>query len=967
MKKNKWILTINLSELSCGKCVNKISGLLAQKFTEKNPIEIARLDKKSLTLICPEFYSKEQLNALANELVSDITAMGFGAIALPFTISGEESSKSPVIENLTQNNHIELNFHLAGLSCQNCIKKITNLFSNVPYIEVREASRTTLKLIYETNNEGNNSLDFLIKNITSSIEKEGFSATYDNAVYSTSQANHVPPRPKLENQFLASELPANSLEKKSLSLMVKIEGMTCASCVSSVEKTLQKNSAIQEFYVNLAQSKVFISGPKIAIDEAIKSLCAMGYKSHIITEDAHPLDESESINKQQKKYLYQSIAGLLSAFLLMGYGIYDSMLLTDHNHFFWLISGIVSLLVIFFTGGHFYKNAWFKLKHLQTNMDTLIVLGVSTAWLYSFVLILYPNLIESSQRYLYFEASLMILGLINLGRYLETKAKNTSSKALSDLMSLIPDKAILVSQSTEQLIDINQILPGMILRLRIGDKVPVDGIIQDGYLVIDESLLTGEPIAVERVSHDKIFAGTIVQSGSALIKVSGVGKETALSQIIQTVEKAQSSKPPIARIADKIASFFVPCVLIIALLTALVWSLFGPEPTLNYVILTTISVLVIACPCALGLAVPMSIITSVGNSAKMGILIRDANVLERTTQIDTIIFDKTGTLTEGYPKVTQVITSFDGKKEVNKDLSELNWLHIAQLLETQTNHPLAQGIIETYSQKYSDYCKTHSAPKFRDYEISEFYTHVGLGIEGQLNGKVWYLGNSQLLESNSIRMPISDDVLSTLHEYQNRGASTVFLANENECVAIFIIEDDVKKNVGDLITKLKQKYTLWLVTGDNSKSAEAIANQVGIDNVIANATPDDKAKTIKKLQDEGLLVAMIGDGINDAPALAKADLSISMGKGSDIAKQTSDYILLNNELNKLPDLFKLAKKVQINIRQNLFFAFIYNIMLIPIAAGILYPVNGMLLNPMLSAMAMMLSSLTVVLNANRIR
>lgn len=536
----------------------------------------------------------------------------------------------------------------------------------------------------------------------------------------------------------------------------------------------------------------------------------------------------------------------------------------------------------------------------------------------------------------------MIIGLINLGHMLEARARQRSSKALERLLDLTPPSARVVTDDGEKMLPLADVQPGMTLRLTTGDRVPVDGEITQGEAWLDEAMLTGEPIPQQKGAGDAVHAGTVVQDGSVLFRASAVGSHTTLSRIIRMVRQAQSSKPEIGQLADKISAIFVPVVVGIALFSAAIWYFFGPAPQIVYTLVIATTVLIIACPCALGLATPMSIISGVGRAAEFGVLVRDADALQRASTLDTLVFDKTGTLTEGRPQVVAVRT-------VN--LADTDALRLAAALEQGSSHPLARAILEKAGNA--------TLP-----QVDNFRTLRGLGVSGDVENRAVLLGNQALLHENGIDTAALDDELKA---QASQGATPVLLAIDGKAVALFAIRDPLRQDSVAALQRLHRAgYRLVMLTGDNPTTASAIAKEAGIDEVIAGVMPDGKADAIKTLQSQGRQVAMIGDGINDAPALAQADVGIAMGGGSDVAIETAAITLMRHSLMGVADALAISKATLRNMKQNLLGAFIYNAFGIPIAAGILWPLTGTLLNPVVAGAAMALSSITVVSNANRL-
>lgn len=723
-----------------------------------------------------------------------------------------------------------------------------------------------------------------------------------------------------------------------------IDGMSCASCVSRVEKALRQVAGVKQARVNLAERSALVIGAPQP-DALVAAVEAAGYGAEVI------VNESERREKQQRgaqqamrRFSWQSALALALGVPLMIYGLFgDNMMLTASNRSGWLIVGVLTLLVMIVAGGHFYRSAWRSLRNGSATMDTLVALGTLAAWLYSISVNLWPDFFPMAARHLYYEASAMIIGLINLGHALEQRARQRSSKALERLLDLTPATARAVIDGAEKTVPLSDVQVGMTLRLVTGDRVPVDGVITEGEAWMDESMLTGEPLPQHKASEDALHAGTLVQDGSVLFRASAIGKNTTLSRIIQLVRQAQSSKPAIGQLADRISAVFVPTVVLIALVSAAVWYFFGPQPSLVYMLVIATTVLIIACPCALGLATPMSIIAGVGRAAEFGVLVRDADALQRASELDTLVFDKTGTLTQGAPQVTQ-ITPFNGYSEEQV----LRW---AAALEQGSSHPLAKAI--------RDRAGEIALP-----QSTEFRTLRGSGISARLEGQPMLLGNAALLTQQQID---AEQAAALADELAANGATPVFLAVEGQLAGLLAIRDPLREESVSALQRLHGLgYQLIMLTGDNEITAKAIAREAGLDRVIAGVLPDGKAQAIVQLQQAGHKVAMIGDGINDAPALAQADVGIAMGGGSDVAIETAAITLMRHDLHSVVDALAIARATLRNMKQNLLGAFIYNSLGIPIAAGVLWPLTGTLLSPVIAGAAMALSSITVVSNANRL-
>ncbi|SNY62156.1 copper-exporting P-type ATPase CopA [Enterobacter sp. CC120223-11] len=818
---------------------------------------------------------------------------------------------------------------LDGLSCGHCVKRVKESLEQRPDVEQAEVTIT------EASVTGSASAEALID----TIKQAGYGA----------ELSHPKADPLTESSLPSealtaapSALPAADDLDDSQQLL--INGMSCASCVSRVQNALAAVPGVTQARVNLAERTALVMGSAAASD-LVQAVEKAGYGAEAIEDDLKRRErQQETAIATMKRFRWQAIVALLVGIPVMIWGmIGDNMMVTDANRSLWLIIGLITLAVMVFAGGHFYTSAWKSLKNKTATMDTLVALGTGVAWLYSMSVNLWPQWFPMEARHLYYEASAMIIGLINLGHMLEARARQRSSKALEKLLDLTPPTARVVTEEGEKSVPLADVQPGMTLRLTTGDRVPVDGEITQGEAWFDEAMLTGEPVPQEKGDGESIHAGTVVQDGSVLFRASAVGSHTTLSRIIRMVRQAQSSKPEIGQLADRISAVFVPTVVAIALFSAAIWYFFGPAPQIVYTLVIATTVLIIACPCALGLATPMSIIAGVGRAAEYGVLVRDADALQRASELDTLVFDKTGTLTEGKPQVVAVKTW--------GDLPESQVLRLAAALEQGSSHPLARAIIE----------KAGAEPLP---QVNAFRTLRGLGVSGEAEGHTLLLGNQALLNEQQIA---TTDVEAEIQAQAAKGATPVLLAVDGKMAALFAIRDPLREDSVAALSRLhREGYRLVMLTGDNPITANAIAKEAGIDEVIAGVLPDGKAEAIKKLQAEGRKVAMVGDGINDAPALAQAEVGIAMGGGSDVAIETAAITLMRHSLTGVADALAISRATLRNMKQNLLGAFVYNSLGIPIAAGILWPLTGTLLNPVVAGAAMALSSITVVSNANRL-
>ncbi|MBT1444980.1 heavy metal translocating P-type ATPase [Shewanella sp. JM162201] len=718
--------------------------------------------------------------------------------------------------------------------------------------------------------------------------------------------------------------------------------MSCASCVAKIEGAIRAVGG--EGRVDLSRKQVRVKG--LSVDATLAALSSVGYPGELISSTSKPAGDD---HQHFRKRLWQAAVGLGLGIPLMMWGLFGGeMMVNDTTRHGWAVVGALSGLVMLFTGGHFYLGFWRSLKARSATMDTLIALGTGTAWLYSMALVLLPEAFPEGSRHVYFEAGVMILGLINLGHALEARARGKTSEALDKLLGLKTDEALRVEEGTERWVKVDEIELNDRIRVRPGDRIALDGKVIEGESLIDESMLSGEPLPVAKATGESVFAGTVNGNGSLVIEVTAVADDSRLSKIIALVEEAQSSKLPIGRLTDAISAVFVPVVVAIAIIAALVWYFAGPAPALAHAMVVLTTVLIIACPCALGLATPMSIMVGVGRAASMGILVKNGEALERASKITTVVLDKTGTLTLGKPSVRK--THWLNGDEAAARLATAS-------LERQSSHPLSAAL-----------AALSDAPSLA---VSEFQNLPGEGLVGRVSGKdgshEWHIGNPRLMARLGLAQELKA-LEAELDALAIEALTPVLVAKDRTLVAILGVGDPLRADAKAAMTRLKaQGKRLVLLSGDNQHTAEAVGRALGIDEVIAGVMPDEKHQHIARLKASGEVVAMVGDGINDAPALAEADVGIAMGTGTDVAIESASLTLLSPRLESLADAFALSNATLGNIRQNLFGAFIYNVLGIPVAAGVLYPAFGLLLSPVLAGAAMAASSLTVVTNANRLK
>ncbi len=727
--------------------------------------------------------------------------------------------------------------------------------------------------------------------------------------------------------------------------------MSCASCAVSVATMLQSTPGVQEASVNYADqtARVIYDGESVTPVSLRNVIRSIGYD--LVIEEHN----REQVQEQAQLDHYRSLKKkTIAALILSAPVVAIGMFFMDIPYANWIML-VLSTPVIFYLGRQFFINAWKQARHRKANMDTLVALSTGIAWIFSVFNTLFPHYWHARglHAHVYFEAAAVVVGFILLGRLLEEKAKSNTSAALKKLMGLQPATAFVVAADGINIkeVPLSEVQVGDIIVIKPGARIPVDGQVVDGSSWVDESMITGEPVPVLKGSGTAVFAGTINQKGSFRSRAEKVGGDTVLAQIIRMVKEAQGSKAPVQQLVDKIAGIFVPVVIGISLLTFAVWMLAGGENAFTHGLLSAVTVLVIACPCALGLATPTAIMVGVGKGAENNILIRDAESLELAHKVDAIILDKTGTITEGKPLVSN--SYFPG---ANKELAELQ--RILLTMEMQSEHPLATAIVKALQDK--------GVTPLPAEQLEKVESITGKGIQAYYNGKRYLAGNMAMMTENGIQA--EREIAGKITEWQYAARTVICFAAEDRLLGIVAIEDKIKSTSASAIKALQNSgIAVYMLTGDNERTAEAVAKQVGIVNYKAGVLPSDKAAFVEELQQRGRVVAMVGDGINDSHALAQADVSIAMGKGSDIAMDVAKMTLITSDLNVIPKALRLSRKTVYTIRQNLFWAFVYNVIGIPLAAGVLFPVNGFLLNPMIAGAAMALSSVSVVSNSLRLK
>ena len=728
---------------------------------------------------------------------------------------------------------------------------------------------------------------------------------------------------------------------------LSVTGMHCAGCVSRVEQALKAVPGVSEANVNLGERTATVRGTASAA-QLIVAVKASNY-------DAAELRGAEDEAKKEAAEFahYRTLLRRFFVAAAIGFPLMVAELLgkmpmlhQPGGQLFWLGVAAATLFVLVYSGGHFFVGAGKSLRANNANMDTLIALGTGAAWLYSTSIALFPDIVPSLARHAYFEAAAVIIALINLGQALEQRARGKTSEAIKRLIGLQPKTARVVRDGQEVDVAIEQVGLDETVRVRPGEKVPVDGVIIDGHSSIDESMLTGEPMPVEKRVGDTVTGGTLNKSGSFLFQARRIGADTALARIIAMVRQAQSSKPAIGRLADRISAVFVPTVLIIAVITFLVWFNLGPAPRASFGLVATMTVLIIACPCALGLATPISIMVGVGKAAEFGILIRNGEALQQAGRLTVVVLDKTGTITAGRPTVTTLAPA--------AGFQETELLVLAASVEAGSEHPLAQAIVESAQQK-----------GLALQPANGFEAIAGHGVRARVADKTILLGNAKLMQEHGV---VLNELEARAADLAAQAQTPMYLAVDQRIAGIVAVADPVKRDSKEAIARLHAAgIKVAMITGDNAATARAVAAQVGVDEVLAEVLPADKANRVSALQARGEVVGMVGDGINDAPALAQADVGFAIGTGTDVAIESADVTLMRGSLHGVADAIGVSRATVRNIKQNLFGAFVYNTLGIPIAAGALFPFTGLLLNPMIAGAAMAMSSVTVVSNANRLR
>jgi Cu+-exporting ATPase len=742
---------------------------------------------------------------------------------------------------------------------------------------------------------------------------------------------------------------------------IEIGGMHCASCVVTIEDALQQTRGVLSATVNLATQQAYVEYLPGSLDHegVVRAIEASGYQvrktergdAAQTTLDRAEQDQAQEYRTLLRKFWFAAIISL--PVIVFSYpefvpGLREWLVPgSDARRIVWALLGVLTLPVMIWAGSHFFTGMWQALKHRQANMHTLIAIGISAAWLYSGVAVAIPQIFPSmALAEVFYDVTAVVVALVNLGLALELRARGRTSSAIKKLIGLQAKTARVVRDGVEQDIPFEEVLVGDHIIVRPGEKIPVDGVVLSGTSSVDESMITGESIPVEKQAGDEVIGATMNQTGSFRFRAAKVGKDTALAQIIRLVQDAQGSKAPIQRVVDQVSHYFVPTVMILAVAAAVIWFIFGPAPAFIYALIVFVTTLIIACPCALGLATPTSLTVGIGKGAEQGILIRSGDALQSTMRLQTVVLDKTGTITKGKPELTHVVaeTGFD----------EEMLLRMAAAVERSSEHPLATAIVDGAK------ARTLSIP-----DVTNFKALPGHGVEADVEGFHVALGNAKLMEQDHIAL---GRWLSESQRLADDGQTPMYIAIDGKAAGLVAAADTVKEESAQAIAALKRLgLEVVMLTGDNRRTANAIGRQVGVDRVLAEVLPQDKAHEVQKLQLEGKSVGMVGDGINDAPALSQADVGFAIGTGTDVAIEAADITLISGRITGVVTAIEISKATMRNVKQNLFGAFIYNGLGIPIAMGVLYPFIGLLLSPLIAAAAMAASSVTVVTNANRLR
>jgi len=901
-----------IDAMSCSKCEAKI----AQALLVSDPDLALRIDLENRTAEVVSFLTSQNI-------ISIIDSAGYQARILTSRM---------------------LHFKTSGIKCNSCLKKITAALlkcdENVKIEADIQAQRLSVTSFMATSE--------LIK----TISKLGYQIELFNKTVETPSANNLadstiavvaPSEIKEIDQDIVTEQESTQTPRIHLAL----DGVTCASCVKSIDDALTAVAGVSWVNVNFGSRSALISGDDVSVESVVKAVVDAGYgASEIIDPELADQNRERKESAEYKRKISNTFIGLgLGIPLMLISLVHDMSIDSLAERVLWGAVGLLTLAVILSAGPHFYRNAWRAFQHHNANMDTLIAIGTGAAWGYSMIVVLFPAILPEASRGLYFEAAAMIIGLINLGQALELKARGQTSQAIKRLLGLKAKSARIYRDGAFHDFPIDQVKQGDLIQVRPGEQIPVDGEVTQGQSTVDESMLTGEPLPVKKTTGDELSAGTINSKGSLTFRATRIGKSTVLAQIIQMVRTAQDTQPPISHLADQISAIFVPVVLLISVFTALIWFNFGPEPQVVYMLVTATTVLIIACPCALGLATPISTMIGVGKAAENGILIRNGEALQKASRITQVVVDKTGTLTKGRPSVTDIHFFEEANHERTK-----TFIHA---LESHSEHPLAEAVLNFIE------------PESIEYKVTDFQSITGMGIQGVIDGYTISIGNPRFLLQQNIDINQAQTLAAS---WQHQARTVIYVAIDHCLHALLGIADPIRSDALSAIKRLHHSgVKVMMLTGDNDSTAASVAKATGIESYRAQLLPEDKLAEIKKLQQRGEVVAMVGDGINDAPALAQADIGFAIGSGTDIAIESADITLIRASLHGITDAIELSRVTLSNIKQNLWGAFAYNTLGIPIAAGVLFPLTGVLLSPIIAGVAMSLSSITVVTNANRLR
>lgn len=884
--------SIHLSGVSCGGCVNKIRRSALEQDANFS-IEVS--EDKTLANVISAF-------PVAN-MIQIVESLGYQA-------------KEVAPERLS--------LPVQKVKCGGCVNKIRKALTELDPNAQIDADIEGQQIQVESN--------LSLAQIEAELDKLGYLPTQE-----LEEIKEAAPR---------AELP--STEKavaESPLVRLNLQGVTCASCVNTIEKALNGVEGVDSVMINFANRTAQVHA-NVNADTLIMAIENSGYGATEILDEEKAEAEREAAEQAEYKHkMRQTYLGLGLGVPLMLYGMLGGSMTvsTTSEQLVWGVIGLLTFAVLATCGKHYFKGASKAFVNRNANMDTLVALGTGSAWLYSMAIVMMPTLFPESARHLYFEASAMIIGLINLGQALELKARGRTSQAIRRLLDLRAKTALVIRDGKTTKLPIEEVVSGDKIVIRAGEKVPVDGEIIEGSALIDESMLTGEPVPVSKELGDSVSAGTVNGNSSLTIVATKVGSDTVLAQIINMVTQAQNSKPAIAHLADKVSSIFVPSVMIIAVLTALGWYNFGADPVWIHMLVTATSVLIIACPCALGLATPISTMIGVGKAAEFGGLIRNGDALQRASDIDVVVLDKTGTITQGKPSV------------VEAELFDQEALSVLKALEQGSTHPLAEAVV--------NYCEAQGVGS--ELIIEGFESLTGLGVKGSYKQENYFLGNARLMKLEGVSLESVED---SANRWESEANTVVYFAKQNQLLGMLAIKDPIKAESAGAIKAMHELgIKVVMLTGDNAATAKAVAKATNIDEFHAELLPQDKLAWVERLQNQGKVVAMVGDGINDAPALARSDVGFAIGQGTDVAIESADITLMRGSLYGVSQVIETSKATMKNIKQNLWGAFIYNSLGIPIAAGVLFPLTGWLLSPIVAGVAMSLSSITVVSNANRLR